>query len=495
MLKVMLIDDEQNILTGLRYLIDWNAQGFEICGAFQNSQQAMERAPELCPDLIITDIEMPGTSGLDLIAALREVLPKSLFVILSAYEDFHYAKRAVELGAFRYLLKPLPAEELTGLLLDVQKHFSASDPVSMELSAFRNFVVREVVLSGLELCHAASIPYYKELLDHTNLQLVLVNPLAADGTAIPVNEVMTRLQSLFCPHSIFVAGDSIAMLLKAEQHMTSADIAAKLGIGMVEVSEVFAGLAAAHPYYEQLSKHMQNNLFWVGWKKAAKETAMPKLPDETTVAYLRRAIWYCDKAALESAFDDVLEKISRCAGYMTKNDVVHIYDEMFKILGTLLQNIAGYNPIHQTTGIRFFDCRTLSQMHACALQEFYNILDEVRNLTSDSSLNLIRQAKAHIMEHYAEADYRLTDIADALYVNYSYLSNLFKQDTGDTLSNYLLKQRMKRAKELLTDPILTVAEISQRVGYHNVKTFYSTFKKYYNESPRSYQQRNAHRKF
>lgn len=495
MLKVMLIDDEQNILTGLCYLIDWNAQGFEICGTFQNAMQALESAPKLRPDLIITDIEMPGTSGLDLIAALREELPKSLFVILSAYEDFRYAKRAVELGTFRYLLKPLPAEELTSLLLDVKKHFSVSDPVSMELSVFRNFVVREVVLSGLELCHAASIPYYKALMDDTNLQLVLVNLLQADGTSIPAAEAMPKVQELFCSHSIFSTGDSIAMLLKADPIVTAADIKAKLGLCLVEVSEVFAGLTAAHPQYVQLAKHMQNDLFWAGWQKPAAEVAVPELPDDTTLAHLRRAVWYCDRVALESAFEDILEKISHCAGYMTKNDVIRIYDEMFKIAGTLLQNISAYNPIHQTADLRFFDCQTLSQMHTCALKEFYTILDAVRDLTSDSSLNLIRQAKAHVLDHYSEADFRLTDIADALYVNYSYLSNLFKQETGDTLSNYLLKQRMKRAKELLTDPILTVAEISQRVGYHNVKTFYSTFKKYYNESPRSYQQRNAHRKF
>ena len=116
MLKVILIDDEQNILTGLCYLIDWSAMGFEICGTFQNPAQALVQATKIRPDLIITDIEMPGTSGLDLIATLREDLPKCLFVILSAYEEFQYAKRAVELGAFQYLLKPLSEEELTGLL-------------------------------------------------------------------------------------------------------------------------------------------------------------------------------------------------------------------------------------------------------------------------------------------------------------------------------------------------------------------------------------------
>lgn len=495
MLKVMLIDDEQNILTGLRFLIDWNAQGFEICGAFQNPIQALEQAPKLCPDLIITDIEMPGTSGLDLIATLREALPKSLFVILSAYEEFRYAKRAVELGAFRYLLKPLSGEDLTGLLQAVQTHFSANDPVNMELSVFRNFVVREVVLSGLELSYAAALPYYKELLEDTKLQLVLVNAVSPAGTVIPDGETTAKLQSLYAPHSIFAAGDTVAMLLTADKAVSPAEAKAALEPWMVEVSELFTGLAAAHASFDKLIQKMQRHLFWEGRQQASEGTAVPALPDDETVAFLRKAVWYCDTTALESAFERLLEQISHFAGCMSKQDVVQVYDELFSIAGIMLQNVSAYNLSHQTMGIRLFDCRTLSQMHACALQEFRAILDDIRSSTNDSSLNLIRQAKAHIVEHYMEADFRLTDIADALFVNYSYLSNLFKQETGDTLSNYLLKQRMKRAKELLTDPILTVAEVSQRVGYHNVKTFYSTFKKYYDESPRSYQQRNTRRKY
>ena len=495
MLKVMLIDDEQNILTGLCYLIDWNAKGFEICGTFTNPAKALEEAPKLRPDLIITDIEMPGTSGLDLIATLRESLPKSLFVILSAYEEFRYAKRAVELGAYRYLLKPLAEEELMSLLRDVKQHMSVADPVSVELSAFRNFVVREVVFNGLELCHAAKLPYYQQMLEDAEFQLVLVHSLSATGGAVPDGETIHRLQTQFAPHSIFVAGDSVAMLLNGAQAVTAEAAGAMLAPWLVEVSDVFTGLGEAHSRYTQMAKGMQSKLFWEGRQQVAAAGTVPALPDEETVALLRKAIWYCDTAALESAFEHLLERISCLAGSVSKQDVVRVYDELFQLAGTMLQNVAGYHPKHQTVGIRLFDCVTLSQMHGCALQEFRGILDDIRNSTNDSSLNLIRQAKAHIVEHYMEADYRLTDIADTLFVNYSYLSNLFKQETGDTLSNYLLKQRMKRAKELLCDPILTVAEVSQRVGYHNVKTFYSTFKKYYDESPRSYQQRHTRRNY
>lgn len=495
MLKVMLIDDEQNILTGLCYLIDWNAQGFEICGTFTNPAKALEEAPKLRPELIITDIEMPGTSGLDLIATLREELPKSLFVILSAYEEFHYAKRAVDLGAYRYLLKPLAEDALLELLQNVKKHFSVSDPVSVELSSFRNFVVREVVFSGLELCHAAKLPYYQQLLEDAEFQLVLVHSLSAGGVAVPDGETISRLQALFAPHSIFAAGDSVAMLMKGTQALTTETASAMLSPWLVEVSDVFDGLAEAHCRYTQMAKVMQARVFWEGRQQADTPGTITELPDEETRALLRKAIWYCDTAALESAFEHLLERLARLAGTVSKQDVVGLYDNLFKFAGTILQNVTAYRPRHQTVGLRLFDCVTLSQMHGCALQEFRGILDDIRSSTNDTSLNLVRQAKAHIMEHYMEADYRLTDIADTLFVNYSYLSNLFKQETGDTLSNYLLKHRMKRAKELLCDPILTVAEVSQRVGYHNVKTFYSTFKKYYDESPRSYQQRHTRRNY
>ena len=495
MLKVILIDDEQNILTGLRYLIDWSAMGFEICGTFQNPAQALVQATKIRPDLIITDIEMPGTSGLDLIATLREDLPKCLFVILSAYEEFQYAKRAVELGAFQYLLKPLSAEELTGLLMKVKEHFSIDDPASLELSAFRSFVVREVVLNGLELCYAATIPYYKQLLDDTKFQLVLINATSQNGTGVTSVETIAKLQHQFAPHSIFSAGDFIAMLLHVEQAETASKIKAILAPWSVEISNSFIGLAQAHLQYKQLAKSMQAKLFWEGRQQISKHTPIPELPDAEMMVSLRKAVWYCDTSALESAFKQLLDQISGLAGCISKQDVIHIYEKLFTTAGTILQNVSAYNLSHQSIGIRLFDCRTLSQVHTCALQEFYTILDDIRSSTKDTSLNLIRQAKAHIVEHYTETDYRLTDIADALFVNYSYLSNLFKQETGDTLSNYLLKQRMNRAKELLCDPFLTVAEVSQRVGYHNVKTFYSTFKKYYGESPRSYQQHNTNRKY
>ena len=119
MLKVMLIDDEQNVLIGLQHLVDWDRLGYTICGMYQDPAAALRDAQTLLPELVITDIEMPVISGLDLIASLRELLPDSVCAVLSAYDDFRYAQQAVKLGVFRYLLKPLSSADLTDLLNDV----------------------------------------------------------------------------------------------------------------------------------------------------------------------------------------------------------------------------------------------------------------------------------------------------------------------------------------------------------------------------------------
>ena len=110
-----------------------------------------------------------------------------------------------------------------------------------------------------------------------------------------------------------------------------------------------------------------------------------------------------------------------------------------------------------------------------------------------NSQQIVQKAMAYIRENYADQNLKLSNVADSLFVNYSYLSHVFKQKTGKTLSNYLLELRMEEAKNLLRYSGLSVSEISYRVGYPIPKNFYQAFKKYYNESPRSYQKRNFHK--
>lgn len=130
--KVVLIDDEPWILTGLEELLNWEAAGFKIVAKFTDPQVALEQIHKIKPDVVFTDIRMPKMSGIQLISSLREKDPDIEFVLISAYKDFEAACKALEYGVFQYILKPFVQEEVenTIRLLD-KKITERNGPISI----------------------------------------------------------------------------------------------------------------------------------------------------------------------------------------------------------------------------------------------------------------------------------------------------------------------------------------------------------------------------
>ena len=112
MFRVFLADDEPWVLLGLKNLIDWREAGFVICGEATDGIKAWERICRLKPDLILSDIRMPGLSGIDLMKKIREEKIRSEIVFVSGYSDFEYARTGLQYGCADYLLKPVYEENL-----------------------------------------------------------------------------------------------------------------------------------------------------------------------------------------------------------------------------------------------------------------------------------------------------------------------------------------------------------------------------------------------
>ena len=117
MLRVVLADDENKVLLLLQKLIDWEQLGYEIVGTASDGLRALELVREKQPHLLITDVRMPGCSGIELIQRAKDLQPDLHFIIISGYRKFEYAQNALKYGVEDYLLKPLKQEELTGILL------------------------------------------------------------------------------------------------------------------------------------------------------------------------------------------------------------------------------------------------------------------------------------------------------------------------------------------------------------------------------------------
>ena len=121
MYHVFMADDEPWVLIGLKNLIDWKEEGFEIGGEARDGESAWERISHLSPDLIISDIRMPGLNGLDLLDKIRKTGTEAEVIFISGYTDFEYARSALRLGCSDYLIKPVEPGELLGAVRRIRE--------------------------------------------------------------------------------------------------------------------------------------------------------------------------------------------------------------------------------------------------------------------------------------------------------------------------------------------------------------------------------------
>ena len=112
MYRVVLVDDERLILEGLSKVVQWAAYGCEVAGTARDGREGLALIRQVKPDIVISDIRMPNMDGLTMLAALQSEFPQMQLSVLTAYRDFDYAQRAINLGVCRYLLKPSKMDEL-----------------------------------------------------------------------------------------------------------------------------------------------------------------------------------------------------------------------------------------------------------------------------------------------------------------------------------------------------------------------------------------------
>ena len=126
-LTVFLVDDEKLIRSGMKKLLPWESLGFRLVGEAENGRQALPLIQELTPDLVITDLKMPFCDGITLTGEIKQRLPRTEVIILTGYDEFDYARQAIRMGVFDFLLKPISPEELQASLMRLQQKRSARE--------------------------------------------------------------------------------------------------------------------------------------------------------------------------------------------------------------------------------------------------------------------------------------------------------------------------------------------------------------------------------
>ena len=138
MLKVLIIDDEEKVCRLIQCLIDWESLGLYIAGICHDGLLALDMVKETSPDIIITDIRMPGCDGLTLIRAAKEFNPGIHFIIISGYGQFDYAQRAIQYGVSDYILKPIKEKDLKATLVSIVEKHQSMESHRQQDEAIRN---------------------------------------------------------------------------------------------------------------------------------------------------------------------------------------------------------------------------------------------------------------------------------------------------------------------------------------------------------------------
>lgn len=519
MLRVILIDDEERILNGLKKVIDWESNGFSVVGAFSDSEEALDKAIELQPHLIIVDIEMPGLSGLELIEKLRDCLPYTKFVILSAHDQFNYAQKAIHYGVFRYLLKPIDNQELIDILRDVR--IAVSDHVKeteqrmkMQLDkelhhlSLKSQIVREAICDGLVYKGKDKPDLYDQISHSFSFILCFVQlrmPLDEDFNYKLCSEVCFDSIAAHCTDMlkctvVFRREDCLVLVLneteqKADYSKLIKQIEDIAGLPVIiGLSSVFTGLTQAHSYFLQSFSCFKNIIFF------KENTSFFHIPvDEFAKggdlsSILQDAKKRLPSILFESDIEGYTEYSSKVYEQLlglsnnTTPEIIHgFYQTLINYakricLTVSLQDQEAFSPI------AIPQLKYLEDYHKYVS---YLILDDIKKraqLFGDASASIVNQVKLFIHENYAKSNLKLNKIADKYYINYSYLSYLFKKKTGTNFSSYLTEIRVEEAKKLLRHSSLSINDVAIRVGYQNYQNFYYAFQKNCGISPNSYRQ-------
>jgi len=532
MLKVILADDEKKVIFLLQRLIDWEQMGYEIAGIAHDGLSALRLIEETQPQLLVTDIRMPGCSGIDLIRRARELQPALHCIIISGYREFEYAQKAIKYGVEDYLLKPLKKDELCSILLRIRDRLGEEE--KLEFRRQKNAVNRqEQLLKDLRDAALRNLPFIGVDEIHDSYGVDLLQETAGRDSSpgnmfytmvihpdIPDTESGPGSRRILMQHSLDIVRKNIEKISSASAAgLIPEGIAAIISTPSFDAVDVRQCSTKIRKEIEQ-----QRDLFWgihvsilIGSRKpAAGELSFS----------LQEAVWLCADRVCGGASvrDAESEKISFDSHYRMQPGIRKKFQESAEYLDTayyettLANSFYELQQLHPLYGSmaaewfqeviracsfglaqqkssapsfeedlvrRFWYCRSLQEIHDLLLQEISGIIGQMQEEKAEQESRPITLAKKYIQEHFEEP-LRLEDVSEMVGFNATYFSSLFKKETGQGFADYLAHVRIERAKSLLMNDDSSVMDVCEMVGYKDLKYFSRLFKKITGISPSDY---------
>ena len=489
LLKLVIVDDEPILLEGLVKTYDWNGMGYEVVGFAQSGEQALKVIREKKPHVVLTDIRMKQISGLMVMEEIKKENPECQFVVLSAYRDFEYAKKACDLGAFAYLLKPIEDEKLQATMTDVgkicedqirneEKYDRWERLLKKDGDGFLQVVVQKYVQNRLpeekvdEVFHTLQdvmkegdrfITVYADL----DLAYKITNELEYEASRFSMVR-MIELKEL---------------LEEVKKEENSPVIAA--------ISKPYKGIRGIRRSFEEAQR-----LFAVTNASGAGVFTIPETVEEKEESpypaeaemMVVNSVRKNDAVQLKQAFVHFIYQLP----HREELQCQYMHKIMVKTEFMLKDSYGMDESLNQQFENYYSNMRNLKA--AKAVDVCYKILgtaiekrlENAEKKENKGSKEYIAAAVAYIDEHLDNEDLSIVSVATHVYLNPVYFGRVFKNTFHMTFKQYLLQRRMELAKRLLEDGRTSIGNICEQVGISNPSYFSHLFKEYTGQLPRDY---------
>jgi len=510
--RVLIADDEELVRRGLTALIEREAPGVTVVGVAVDGLEALDLVAQTAPDVVLTDIRMPGLNGLDLIDHLRAADPDLRCIILSGYDEFTYARRAIGLGVDDYLLKPIDPDELLATLARTGERIAAAREERDRRSdaarvAAEGGVRRLLDGSGDDGEYAREVSALLPAAPAWGTLLIQRVYAASDGPSDGDGGELTLLCRTEAPGAIVVEdGYGYVCVL------TPLDDAGVAGCGVVarrlydalcatgwpavvtaarpapDLAGVVAAYREALVAADDYGAVASGGLLLCWEAPPARGDRWPALPLSHRDALL-------DAVGRGSASDAAREARAFMAyvlGQAPRGAVRALWSEMVMLV---VRHVQQYGVRADTPVAGRRDPRTLftgagagdpvlleEQLVALATRAAH----ECNALREDHApRGTIAELRVYIEEHVGD-DLSIATLARRAHLNAKYLGELFKKVTGEPLGEYVIRTRMRHACGLLAHSSLKVYAVAERVGYGDPKHFATMFRHIVGMSPAEY---------
>jgi len=520
--RLLLVDDEIHAIEGVKSDLDMEKlEIYELFTAFNLKQaQAIFQREKI--DIMLCDIEMPQGSGLELLAWVKEHYPHVIAIFLTSHADFKYAKEAIQLGSLDYLLKPVLANELEKVIQRAQGIINHNSEMSRNQQSHQLWMKHKSLIIErfwLDLIQH-TIPSHPEAIrKHVEYHQL---PILENAVFIPLlisvqkwHKTLSRRDEKIMEYALKNSAEEI--IIGSERNGLFFYLDRGKMVGIFAVQEMGTEdwdqiVEACNRYIETCSNYFYCSVTCYLGKPVATQGVADivsglRLQDRNNVAFTKGVFPYVETLDMKLSIElpdlnvwmsllktgtkeEVIQEVEKFLDQLVKSqmidaNILHVFHQDFMQALYSFLNIIGIQA-HHLYGDE--TSRNLSELAGRSVADLmawiHHALDKAVKQTKavEESETVVQTVQRFIANHI-DQDLSRDMIANHVFLNPDYLSRIFKKETGYSISDYVLKERINLAKELLSQTNIPVSSIASAVGQTNFSHFARIFKKYVGLGP------------